>query len=309
MKPVRLATRRSALAMTQARHVADQITAATGASVELIGITSVGDASTSALTSFGGMGVFVTAVREAVLSGKADLAVHSMKDLPTAPVSELELVAVPLRADPADVLVSHLGPLRDLPAGSVVGTGSVRRRAQILRQRPDVTVTDIRGNVDSRIGMVDREELAAVVLAKAGLDRLGLADVATEVLDVATFVPAPGQGALAVEAPVACSRQFRNAVGALDDPDTRAAVVAERTALADLEAGCSAPVGALATVAGGVLSLTVTVLDLVGSQDVTTTVSGSPDRAVAVGHSAASDLLARGANRFLGSTSQGEPVR
>jgi hydroxymethylbilane synthase len=300
VKPIRLATRRSALAMAQAQQVADQITAATGAPVELVGVTSLGDTSTAALTTIGGTGVFVTAVREAVLSGRADLAVHSMKDLPTGEVAELELVAVPPRGDPADALVARAGELRLLPAGAVIGTGSIRRRAQILRRRPDLDVAAIRGNVDSRLAMVERGEVAGVVLAKAGLDRLGLSDRITQVLDVGTFLPAPGQGALAVEAPLTCSRQFRRAVSAIDDADTRATVSAERAALADLEAGCSAPVGALATVARGVLSLTVVVLAADGGQELSAVTTGAPQDAVALGRAAAGDLLAGGANRFLG---------
>ena len=245
---LRLGTRRSALAQAQSRQVAEALTAATGRAVELVEVTTAGDVSSAPLAQLGGTGVFVSALREALLAGRVDLAVHSLKDLPVVDQEGFEaivLAAVPERADPRDVLVAaNGGTLATLPAGAIVGTGSPRRAAQLAAARPDLQVVDVRGNVDTRIGFVADGRLDAVVLAYAGLARLGRIDEATQVLDLDVMLPAPGQGALAVECrggePVA------DLLASLDHPATRTAVTAERALLAALEAGCSAPVGALA---------------------------------------------------------------
>jgi hydroxymethylbilane synthase len=203
------------------------------------------------LSSLGGAGVFVGALREALLSKQIDFAVHSLKDLPTEPAAGLVLAAVPSRADPRDVLIARDGlTLSELPAGSRVGTGSPRRAAQLRALGFGLDVVDIRGNVDTRLKLVADGVLDAVVLARAGLVRLGRADEATELFDPLLMLPAPGQGALAVEARIE-DLPLVAALGLLDDAATRASVIAERALLARLEAGCSAPVGALAEVVEG----------------------------------------------------------
>ncbi|KUG51781.1 hydroxymethylbilane synthase [Serinicoccus chungangensis] len=245
-RPLRLGTRRSALATSQSGWVADRLRAA-GRGVELVLVTTEGDTSRRSLTEIGGTGVFASALRGALLDGRIDLAVHSLKDLPTAPADGLVVAAVPEREDPHDVLVARDGlALRDLPPGAVVGTGSPRRAAQLGLLRPDLEVRDIRGNVDSRIRMVRDQVLDAVVLARAGLARLDRLDEATEVLGTDDMVPAAGQGALAVECRADDTGLAAELAEILDHPATRAQVSAERAALAALEAGCTAPVGALA---------------------------------------------------------------
>jgi hydroxymethylbilane synthase len=260
---VRLGTRRSALALAQARLVADALTSATGRTVELVEVTTAGDTSTASLAQLGGTGVFVSALRDALLGGRVDVAVHSLKDLPVDPAPGVVLAAVPERADPRDVLVaSDRRTLAGLPAGATVGTGSPRRRAQLLAARPDLDVVDVRGNVDTRLSYVASGRYDAVVLAAAGLARLGRLDEATEVLPYDVMLPAPGQGALAVE--TRDGDDLASVVAVLDDPATRSAVLAERALLAALEAGCSAPVGALAEVDGGELQLRAAVADAAG---------------------------------------------
>ncbi|WP_166356248.1 hydroxymethylbilane synthase [Phytoactinopolyspora limicola] len=246
---LRLGTRGSRLAMAQSRRVADAITAATGQPVSLVEITTYGDVSDEPLATIGGTGVFVSALRESLLAGDVDLAVHSLKDLPTSPADGLTLAAVPLRADPRDVLCARDGlTLGELPPGSKVGTGSPRRAAQLRALGLDLDVVPVRGNVDTRLSKVSDGLLDGVVLAHAGLDRLSRLDAVTEILDPIQVLPAPGQGALAVE----CRRDdaaLIKQLAQLDDPMTRAAVSAERVVLAELEAGCSAPVAAYAVVA------------------------------------------------------------
>jgi len=241
---LKLGTRRSALATTQSSWVADALRR-NGSEVELVEITTHGDVSREPLTAIGGTGVFVSALRDALLAGQVDLAVHSLKDLPTAPADGLVLGAVPEREDPRDALVAAGRTLAQLPPGARVGTGSPRRQAMVRALRPDVEVVAIRGNVDTRIGFVTSGELDAVVLAAAGLSRLGRLGEASELFDPRTVVPAPGQGALAVECR-ADDHELLAALKALDVPAVRIAVAAERQVLASLEAGCSAPVGAYA---------------------------------------------------------------
>ena len=244
-----IGTRRSALARAQSGQVAEALSALTGRPVELVEIVTEGDRSDAPLTSFGGTGVFVSALRDALLEGRIDLAVHSLKDLPTAPAEGLVLAAVPQRQDPRDCLVARDNlTVGELPAGSTVGTGSPRRAAQLRALGMGLDVVPVRGNVDTRLRLVSEGTVDAVVLARAGLLRLGRADEATEVLDPTQMLPAPGQGALAVECR-ADRADLLDALAPLDDAATRAAVTAERSVLAALEAGCSAPVGALADVA------------------------------------------------------------
>lgn len=307
MTPLRLGTRRSTLALAQARLVAEALTARTGRAVDLVGVTTRGDTSSAELSQIGGTGVFVSALRDRLLAGDVDFAVHSMKDLPTGPTPGLRLAAVPEREDPRDVLAARHGlTLAELPPGARIGTGSLRRAAQ-LRALDRVygwglDVEPVRGNVDTRLGKVASGELDAVVLARAGLARLGRLSAVTEVLDLDRMLPAPGQGALAVEC-----RDDRGGtaelLGVLDDPATRAAVTAERTVLAALEAGCSAPVGAYAEAAGpggGELRLRALVAAVDGSASVQLSTTGPLGDAETLGRRLAADMLARGASALMG---------
>ena len=247
---IRLGTRRSALATAQAGMMADQLRGL-GHTVEMVEITTVGDTSTASLSSIGGTGVFAAAIRQALLAGEIDIAVHSLKDLPVAPEPGLLIAAIPIREDARDALVARDGlTLGELPFGSLVGTGSPRRTAQLAALGLGLRVTDIRGNVDTRISLVHNGSCDAVLLARAGLSRLGRLYEVSESLDPLQMLPAPGQGALAIE----CRDDRPDLIEALtplDDPDTRACVSAERALLAALEAGCTAPVGALAEVVEG----------------------------------------------------------
>jgi hydroxymethylbilane synthase len=303
---IRVGTRASDLARTQSQTVADAVTAATGRATELVPVRTVGDASTASLTSIGGTGVFVSALREALLAGEVDIAVHSLKDLPTAPAEGIALAAVPVREDPRDVLVARDGlTLGELPPGAQVGTGAPRRVSQIAALGLGVELVDIRGNVDTRIGKVRSGELDAVVLARAGLSRLGRLDEVTELIDPIQVLPAPGQGALAVETR-ADSDLLALVRDAIDDTHTRARVAAERAVLADLEAGCSAPVGALAEVAegdhGDELWVRAVALSPDGALSVRRSASGPLEDAVGVGRKLAAEMLAEGATELINET-------
>ncbi|WP_051830128.1 MULTISPECIES: hydroxymethylbilane synthase [Streptomyces] len=256
--PLRLGTRRSALAMAQSGMVAREVTRLTGRPVELVEITTYGDTSREALAQIGGTGVFVSALRDALLEGRIDFAVHSLKDLPTAAPQGLVLAAVPEREDVRDALVAAEGLALDelveklAGAGRTarIGTGSPRRMAQLnawaTARGAQLETVAIRGNVDTRIGYVTAGELDAVVLATAGLNRLGRSAEISQHLDPEVMIPAPGQGALAIEC-TSADPALTAALSALDHAPTRVAVAAERALLATLEAGCSAPVAALAT--------------------------------------------------------------
>lgn len=252
MKVIRVGTRGSALALAQTRALVADLTAV-GLTCETVVVKTAGDVDRTNLVELagqlGGTGIFVSALRDALFAGTIDLAVHSLKDLPTADVDGLVLAVVPERADPADVLVSLSGgDIGGLPTGARVGTGSPRRTVQLLALRPDLVVEPIRGNVDTRLSMVGRD-YDAVVLAAAGLTRLGLTDVGAVAIPTDVMVPAPGQGALAVEARTAdLGSDWLTAVTALDHRDSRDRVRAERVLLATLDAGCTAPVGALARI-------------------------------------------------------------
>ena len=266
---IRVGTRASALAVAQTSAVAAQL----GAS-ELVTISSEGDRSTAPLASMGGTGVFVSALRDALLAGEVDLIVHSYKDLPTAPADGIRLAAVPVRADPRDALATRDGvTLARLAAGARVGTGSPRRRAQLLAARPDLEVVGIRGNVDTRLGRLydpdDDRRVDGLVLAAAGLERLGRLGEASELLPIETWPTAPAQGALALEIREDASASLSERVASVDHPATRTAAAAERGVLARLEAGCSAPIAAHASVDGGVLWLTATVYSPDGTSEIT----------------------------------------
>lgn len=299
MSRLRLGTRRSALATTQAGHVADRLRAL-GHEVQLVEILTEGDRDrVTPLSQLGGTGVFVSALRQALREGRIDLAVHSLKDLPTAGEADLDVAAIPVREDPRDALVARDGlTLGELPAGARVGTGSPRRAAQLLGLGLGLTVAPLRGNVDTRLASVAPGANDAVVLALAGLRRLGRDHLVTEVLDPLQLLPAPGQGALAVEIRRADDR-VRAAVAPLDDADTRACVTAERALLATLEAGCSAPVGALAEVVLGLetdeLSLRAVVAATDGSGDIRRSAVGPLDDPTGLGERLAHLLLEDGA--------------
>jgi hydroxymethylbilane synthase len=298
---LRLGTRASALALTQSGHVADALRAL-GHEVELVRITTEGDTSSAAIAQLGATGVFVNALRDALLAKEIDVAVHSYKDLPTAPADGLAIAAVPPRADARDALVARDGlTLGELPAGSRVGTGSPRRTAQLRALGMDLDVVPVRGNVDTRLGYVTKGELDAVVLARAGLVRLGREGEITETLDPLQVLPAPAQGALAVEC---CDGDLVEVLAALDHADTRTAVAAERSLLAALEAGCSAPVGALAEVAedeDGSLEVFLrgVVAALDGSDAVRLSATGPAHEAHEVGQRLAAELLDLGAASLM----------
>lgn len=316
--PLRIGTRASDLALTQSGQVGEALVASTDHTVELVHVSTHGDRDrTSPLAQIGGTGVFVTAVRQALLDGKVDVVVHSCKDLPTAPLEEIALACIPVREDPRDALCARDGlTLAELPAGARVGTGSPRRAAQLLRARPDLDVVAIRGNVETRLGRALGEDadLDAVVLAASGLRRVGREASISELLPVDVMLPAPAQGALAVEATraaVAESTWFAQRLQAVDDPATRAAVTAERSLLRTLEAGCSAPVAAYAQLAeDGVLRLRGLAIRPDGSHvvegearvalDLDQDALAGPDSVpYELGAELAADLISRGAGDIL----------
>ncbi|MEW2359735.1 hydroxymethylbilane synthase [Spirillospora sp. NPDC029432] len=302
MTALKLGTRKSLMATTQSQLVADALTRRTGHAVELVGVTTEGDVSKAHLAQMGGTGVFVSALRDRLLAGDVDFAVHSLKDLPTGPAEGIVLAATPLRDDPRDALC---GPakLADLPRGARVGTGSPRRVAQLKALRPDLDVVPIRGNAETRLRKISDGELDAVVLANAGLVRIGRTGDVAEILETDQMLPAPGQGSLAVECR-ADRPDLIELLGTLDDAATRAAVTAERTVLAVLEAGCSAPVGAYAAEAEQMgerkLHLTATVAAVDGSRQIRLSASGHPDEAERIGRGLAADLFDRGADQLMG---------
>jgi hydroxymethylbilane synthase len=286
------------MAMTQSAIVADALTARTGHEVELIGVTTEGDVSKANLAQIGGTGVFVNGLREKVLSGEVDFAVHSLKDLPTSPAGGIALAAVPPRDDPRDALC---GPakLADLRRGARIGTGSPRRMAQLRGLRHDLEVVPIRGNADTRLRKVTDGEFDAIVLAYAGLARIERLEAISEVFDPGQMLPAPGQGALAVECR-ADRTDLIEILKTLDDPATRAAVTAERALLAELEAGCSAPVGAYAALEERTIHLIGVVAGYDGERQIRLSESGHPDTAERLGRDLAARMIAEGADQLMG---------
>jgi len=296
-------TRGSALALAQSGAVAAVLAENAGAVSDLVRIKTEGDVNTGPLASIGGTGIFVTALRSALLDGRVDVIVHSYKDLPTATADGLTVAAVPEREDPADALCARDGlTLDQLPTAARVGTGSARRAAQLLRRRPDLTVEPIRGNVDTRLRMVTGGGLDAVVLAVSGLARLGRTAAITQRLGPDVMLPAPAQGALAVECRSADAETawYADALRALDSTPTRAAVTAERSLLATLGAGCLAPVGAQATVRDGALTLDGVVLAVDGSDEIRARATGPVGRAGELGRELADGMLSSGAADLLG---------
>jgi len=301
---VRIATRASALAQWQARYVAGLLSAAApGLAVEMVHVTTTGDTvQTTALREFGGVGVFTREVQLAVLDRRADIAVHSLKDLPTEPTPGLTLAGVPPREVRFDALVlppaSSVKSVAELPASARIGTGSLRRQAQLRHINPDWSVEEVRGNVDTRLRKLDAGEYDALILASAGLIRLGLADRIAARLEPPVMYPAVGQGAIGVE----CRAEddaVRTLLGRLTDPPTFAEVTAERSLLAALRAGCHAPLGALSHHAAGQLHLAAVVLSPDGSRQWSATAHAAPDRAADLGQHVAQQLLDQGAGEVL----------
>ncbi|WP_055479040.1 hydroxymethylbilane synthase [Sphaerimonospora mesophila] len=295
---LRMGTRKSVMATTQSGRVGDRLTARTGRAVQLVGVTTFGDVSRAHLTQLGGTGVFVSELRNKLIEGEIDFAVHSLKDLPTTPDERIALAAITVRDDPRDALVSNV-KFADLPAGARIGTGSPRRVSQLRMLRPDLEYVPIRGNGDTRIGKVTSGELDGVVMAAAGLGRLGRDADISQVFEVDEVLPAPGQGALAVEC-LASRTDLIELLNVLDDPRTRAAVTAERSVLAALEAGCSAPVGAFASGDGHILNLTAAVVAVDGLRSVRKSASGPSSAAMELGRDLATAMIAEGAGTLMG---------
>jgi hydroxymethylbilane synthase len=294
---LRLGTRKSPMAMAQSLQVARAITERTGREVELVGISTYGDASAGQLAQIGGTGVFVTGLRASLLAGEVDLAVHSLKDLPTAPAEGIVLAAVPVRDDSRDALAARNGAkLADLPSAARIGTGSPRRAAQLLMLRPDLSPVPVRGNAGTRLAKVDSGEVDAVVLAYAGLSRIGRLDAVTQIFEAEEMLPAPGQGALAVEC-CANREDLASLLACVDDPVSRAATTAERSLLAALQAGCLAPVGAYAA-GTDVVRLDGIVVAADGGLALRGSAGGPPAEAERLGREVAADLLRRGAGRY-----------
>ena len=300
LRPLRLGTRVSALARWQAEWVAARLREQ-GVDVELVPVTTRGDQqSTQAIGAIGGDGLFTKELQRALLDNAIDLAVHSLKDLPTEPVDGLVLAAVPARGPVGDVLVSRAGTtLEQLPAGATIGTGSLRRRAQLLHSRPDLVMKDIRGNVDTRLRKLRDGDFDALVLAEAGLARLGLTAEITERLPASMMLPAVGQGALGIECR-ADDQPTRAAVTLLDHTDTHWGVDAERSMLRALSGGCLAPVAGWGRVEqDGTLHLTGVVLSADGQQRLAAEHTGAAETADALGRQVAAALLAEGAAELI----------
>ncbi len=293
-----LGTRRSLMAMTQSGLVADVLRARTGHEVELVGVTTTGDVSKANVAQMGGTGVFVNALRDKLLAGEVDFAVHSLKDLPTLPAEGIVLAAVPTRDDPRDALCGER-KLADLPSGARIGTGSARRMAQLRSLRHDLEVVPIRGNADTRLRKIADGDVDAVVLAYAGLVRISRLEAVSEVFDPGQMLPAPGQGALAIECR-ADRADLIETLATLDDAATRAAVTAERTLLSTLEGGCSAPIGAYAALEDGTLHLIGVVAGYDGERQIRMSESGHPEEAERLGRDLATRMLAEGADQLMG---------
>lgn len=302
MRTVRLGTRGSRLALAQAQWVADRLRASMpGLEVRLEVIKTAGDrVQDRSLHQLGVQGAFTRELDAALLDGRVDAAVHSLKDMPTKQASGLAIAAVPEREDPRDAFIGARGArLAELPEGAAVGTGSLRRRAQLLALRPGLRVEPMRGNIDTRLRVLrESGALQGIILACAGLRRLGLDGAITEILDAAAWLPAPGQAALAVTARADDAETLR-AIQALDHPPARAAVTAERAFLARLEAGCHAPVGAWARADGSGLVLSGLVAALDGRAVIRGEETGSMAEARQLGERLAEALLSRGATELL----------
>ncbi|MBN2474664.1 MAG: hydroxymethylbilane synthase [Pirellulales bacterium] len=300
---MRLGTRASALARWQADWVATRLMGL-GVDVELVPITTVGDTQQGPLGTIGGQGLFTKEIQRALLDDRIDLAVHSLKDLPTEEVAGLSLAAVPQRAPVADALICpRHASLEELPPGAVVGTGSLRRRAQLLHVRGDLRIEDIRGNVETRLDKVRSGDFDATILAEAGLRRLGLEDRIAVLLPLSVMMPAIGQGALGLETR-SDDRGIRQRVGKLNDPATHQAVLAERAMLAALQGGCLAPIAAWGRLETGRLVLTGRVVGTDGQRRIEATQTASANEAAELGRQVADELLSQGAGDLIQASRQ-----
>lgn len=296
--PIRLATRKSPLALWQANWVAAELTAL-GYRCELVPLVSAGDSDLRPITSTSEVGLFTKRIQQALLTGEADVAVHSLKDLPTVEIPGLVLAAVSERAAVEDLLISTAGwTLDQLPHAAIVGTSSRRRAAQLLAYRRDLVIRPIRGNVQTRLDQVSRGDFAATILAAAGLQRLEMDQVAATTIPLDVMLPAPGQAALAIETRRE-DRRVIEAVAQLDHAATRAAVTAERSLLRALHGGCLAPIAAFGTVAGQRLQLRSAVLSADGSQRLDDDRCGDVDAAQQLGRQAAEQLRSGGAEALI----------
>lgn len=300
MTALRIGTRGSKLALWQAEHIRARLLREKGIESELVVIKTSGDQfASAAIPDVGGKGIFIKEIEDALLDGSIDLAVHSMKDVPTDTPSGLCFPAIPKREDPRDCLVSHSAkPLSELQAGARVGTSSLRRQSQLLSFRRDLKVVNLRGNVDTRLRKVDSGEVDALVLAKAGLDRLGFSDRITQILPPDMMLSAVGQGALAIEARAADARAVE-ILSSLDDSESRAAVTAERALLAELEGGCQVPLGAWARIEGGRIRMDARVLSADGAESIHRCADGDPREGARLGRHLALELIEAGAGRLL----------
>ncbi len=300
MKPLRIGTRGSALALWQANFVKERLEKSFGLAAELVLVKTAGDKFTQASVSQMGLkGVFIKELEDELLDGRVDLAVHSMKDVPTQIPEGLAFPAITKREDPRDCLVSREArKLAALAPGARVGTSSLRRQSQLRHRRPDLDLLDLRGNVDTRLRKLDEGQYDAIVLAKAGMDRLGVCDKITEVLSPDVMLPAVGQGALGIEARTADSTLLGVLAG-LDDAETRSAVTAERALLAELEGGCQVPLGAWGRIERRELILEACVLSVDGTDYLRRCATGSPTDPEAVGRKLGNMLLEAGGDRIL----------
>jgi hydroxymethylbilane synthase len=305
---LRIGTRASKLARWQADWVAERLRSQ-GHEVAIVEITTDGDADQSGpIGDSGSPGVFTKEIQRALLAGEVDVAVHSLKDLPTEVVPGLSLAAVPPRENASDVLVSSIAKSFDeLPQGARVGTGSLRRQAQLLYRRPDLQVEGIRGNVDTRLRKLDQGEFDALVLAEAGLKRLGLADRITQVLPSAVMFPAVGQGALGIECRDDDTSTW-NAFAPLNDKPSWATVMAERTLLAKLRGGCLAPIGAHALADHDRMVLSAVVLNPTGTKRIFAQHMAGTHQPGDLGHRVAVDLLSQGAADLIAEGRSGFPA-
>jgi hydroxymethylbilane synthase len=295
---IRLGTRASLLARWQGEWVAARLWEL-GVEVELVPVTTSGDQQQTPIGAIGGRGVFTKEIQRELVEGRIDLAVHSLKDLPTEPAPGLVLASAPQRAPVGDVLVSLKYPsLEQLPPGAVVGTGSLRRRAQLLHVRPDLRMENIRGNVDTRLRKLGQGDYDAIILAEAGLRRLGMDDRISQILPLAVVLPAVGQGALGLETR-GDDQPARRAVAPLDHAATHQAVLAERAMLDALQGGCLAPIAAYARIEGDRLRLAGRVLAVDGTRMVEADEAAPADDAVQLGRRVAEALLAQGAAELI----------
>lgn len=297
---LRIGTRGSKLALCQAEGIRARLCRERAIDSELVIIETAGDNfASTASPDAGGKGIFIKEIEDALVEGRVDLAVHSLKDVPTAAPRGLAFPAITKREDPRDCLISCSGrPLASLPAGARVGTSSLRRQAQLRFQRSDLQILNLRGNVDTRLRKLDSGEIDAIILAKAGLERLGLAARITETFAPDIMLPAVGQGALAIECREGDSGVM-DALAPFDHAETRSAVTAERALLAELEGGCQIPLGAWARIENQQLQLDAGVLAGDGSECIARRAAGSPETADKIGRQLARDLLAAGADRLL----------